>query len=146
MRKNNTWNRYFYAQETKENQKKSDSLYLICKEGPRFIESVKNADSLILLFNLHKDIWGTGFRNANIGPNPYGIVRTKDVASMVPCEVYLGGVYGLNTHTIPYWETYKKDEVYKIVLQQYRDLLLSNINYIFSQSMKELAILVELGY
>lgn len=30
--------------------------------------------------NIHKDAWGTGFQNENIGP--YGVFRTLDIPSM----------------------------------------------------------------
>lgn len=55
---------------------------------------------------------------------------------MVPGEVYLGNISGLNTHAIPYWEEHKEEKyndfktVYDIVLSQYKQLLRSNINYL----------------
>lgn len=71
---------------------------------------------------------------------------------MVPGEVYLGNIYGLNTHAIPYWEERKEEKyndfktVYDIVLSQYKQLLRSNINYLFTVAKIELPVYKRLGY
>lgn len=67
---------------------------------------------------------------------------------MVPGEVYLGNIFGLNTHAIPYWEEHKEEKyndfktVYDIVLLQYKHLLRSNIflklqiaNFLFTEDL-----------
>jgi hypothetical protein len=71
---------------------------------------------------------------------------------MVPVEVYLGNISGLNTHAIPYWEEHKEEKyndftaVYDIVLSQYKQLLRSNINYLFTVAKSELPVYKRLGY
>ena len=71
---------------------------------------------------------------------------------MVPGEVYLGNISGLNTHAIPYWEEHKEEKyndfktVYDIVLSQYKQLLRSNINYLFAVAKSELPVYRRLGY
>jgi hypothetical protein len=142
MKKNNIWNRLFHNTEIKENKKKM-SIYVKQREsGQSFINAIKDCDSLITLMHIHKDAWGNGFQNKNIGPDIYGIFRTSDILTMIPDEVYLGGIYGLNTMTISFWEEHKNDKygcngfgidanysLYKIILDQYKNLLLSNIRY-----------------
>ena len=79
---------------------------------------------------LHKRIWRKGFRNANLGPDKYGMFRTKDINLMTINEVYIGGIYGLNTRTIAQWEDSKEEPTqtcYDIVLCAYKRLLKSNI-------------------
>ena len=82
---------------------------------------------------LHKRVWRKGFRNANLGPNMYGMFRTKDINLMTIDEVYIGGIYGLNTLTIEQWEDRKEEPYdseqtcYDIVLCAYKRLLKSNI-------------------
>lgn len=143
MKKNNIWNRLFHNTEVQENKKKM-SIYVKQREsGQSFINAIKNCDSLITLMHIHKDAWGNGFQNKNIGPDIYGIFRTSDILTMTPHEVYLGGIYGLNTHSIPFWEEHKNDKygcngfgidanysLYGIIFNQYKALLLSNIRYI----------------
>lgn len=110
--------------------------------GQSIINAIKDCDSLISLMYIHKDAWGSGFQNKNIAPCSYGIFRTSDILTMVPCEVFLGGIYGLNINPIPFWEAHKNDKygcngfgidkndsLYEIVLNQYKNLLLSNIRY-----------------
>ena len=81
----------------------------------------------------HKRIWRKGFRNANLGPDKYGMFRTKDINLMTINEVYIGGIYGLNTRTIAQWEDSKEEPYdstqtcYDIVLCAYKRLLKSNI-------------------
>lgn len=85
----------------------------------------------ILYLSLHKRIWRKGFRNANLGPDKCGMFRTKDINLMTINEVYIGGIYGLNTRTIAQWED-RKEEPYDstqtcYVLCAYKRLLKSNI-------------------
>ena len=58
-------------------------------------------------------------------PDKYGVFRTKDIATMSPDDVFLGGICGLFTYNITTWELYKKTdkEAYNIVLNQYYRLL-----------------------
>lgn len=61
----------------------------------------------------------------SVCPDKYGVFRTKDIATMSPDDVFLGGIYGLFTQDITMWELYKKNdkEAYNIVLNQYYGLL-----------------------
>ena len=61
----------------------------------------------------------------SVYPDKYGVFRTKDIATMSPDDVFLGGICGLFTYNITTWELYKKTdkEAYNIVLNQYYRLL-----------------------
>lgn len=71
---------------------------------------------------------------------------------MVPGEVFLGDIFGLSTHAIPYWEEYKEKKhdnskiVYDIVLTQYKQLLKLNINRLFMFANSELPTYRRFGY
>ena len=159
MKRNNIWNRLFHKAEIKENKKKM-SIYVKQREtGQSFINAIKNCDSLITLIHIHKDAWGSGFQNKNIGPDPYGVFRTSDILTMTPCEVFLGGIYGLNTNPIPFWEQHKNDKygcngfgidendsLYEIILNQYKNLLLSNIRYMLKVADMNYPYYKGLGY
>ncbi len=148
--KNNTWNRIFRRNTVKKCQVQANIYLVQCLEGQNFLEAIDKAESLGQLLNLHKDAWGSGFQCDNLVLGEF--FRTKSIENMVPGEVYLGNIYGLNTHTIPYWEEHKEEKyndfktVYDIVLSQYKQLLRSNINYLFAVAKSELPVYKRLGY
>ena len=159
MRKNNAWNRLFHKVEVQENVKQMSVYTKQCLEGQRFLDKIEGPNTLITLMNIHKDAWGTGFQNENIGPCSYGIFRTKDILKMTAEEVYLGGIWGLFTHNIPFWEERKDDKygcngfnidenisLYKIILDQYKNILTSNIKYMMQQAKAELHLYAQAGY
>ena len=84
MRKNNAWNRLFHKAEVQKNVKQMSIYTKQCLEGQRFLDKIEGPNTLITLMNIHKDAWGTGFQNENIGPCPYGVFRTLDIPSMTP--------------------------------------------------------------
>lgn len=109
--------------------------------------------------NIHKDAWKSGFQNENIGPCPYGMFRTSDIPTMTPNEVYLGGIWGLVTKPIPFWEEHKDESygcngfgldenisLYTLIVNQYKNLLLSNIEVIYYNAQKEYNIFKQYGY
>ena len=159
MRRNSIWNKLFYKAEVQENQKKM-SIYIKQREtGQSIINAIKDCDSLITLMHIHKNAWSNGFQNNDIGPDPYGMFRTSDILTMVPCEVFLGGIYGLNTNPIPFWEAHKNDKygcngfgvdendsLYGIVLNQYKDLLTSTIKHMLKVADRNYIYYKGLGY
>ena len=50
---------------------------------------VMSVNTLSECMILHKRIWRKGFRNANFGPDKYGMFRTKDINLMTINEVYI---------------------------------------------------------
>lgn len=145
MRKNNIWNRLFHKAEVQKNVKQMSIYTTQCLEGQKFLNMIEDCKSLITLIDIHKSIWEAGFQNENIGPCPYGIFRTLDISSMTPDQIYLGGIFGLTTHPITYWEEHKNakygyngfgiDEtysIYEMLLSQYKGLLRSNVRAMFN--------------
>lgn len=159
MKRNNIWNRLFHKAEIKENKKKM-SIYVRQREsGQSFINAIKNCDSLINLMHIHKDAWGNGFQDRYIGPNPNKEFRTSDILTMNPCEVFLGDIYGLHTNPIPFWEQHKNDKygcngfgidenypIYKMILNQYKELLLFSIHYMLKVADMNYPYYKGLGY
>lgn len=159
MRKNNIWNRLFHKAEVQENIKQMSIYIKQCLERQRFLEAIKSCKSLIDLMNIHKNAWETGFQNENIGPCPYGIFRTLDIPSMTSDQVYLGGILGLTTKPISFWESHKEDKygcngfgidknrsLYEIILNQYKRLLSFNIQAIFDKARNNYPIYKRYGY
>lgn len=150
--KNNKWNRIFHRNTIKSCQEKVNIYLTRCLEGQNFIEAIDKAETLGQLLNIHKDAWGSGFQCNNLATCPWGIFRTKSIENMIPGEVYLGSISGLYTHAIPYWEEHKEEKyndfktVYDVVLTQYKQLLRSNINYLFAVAKSELPVYKRLGY
>lgn len=159
MKRNNIWNRLFYKAEVQENKKKMSTYIRQRESGQSFIDAIKDCNSLLALVYIHKNAWSNGFQNVYIAPNPYGIFRTSNIFTMVPCEVFLGGIYGLNTNPIPFWEAHKNDKygcngfgvdendsLYGIVLNQYKDLLTSTIKYMLKVADMNYIYYKGLGY
>lgn len=159
MRKNNVWNRLFHKAEVQKNIKQMSIYTKQCLEGQRFLDKIEGPNTLITLMNIHKDAWGTGFQNENIGPCSYGVFRTLDIPSITPDQIYLGGIWGLVTKPISFWEERNEDKygcngfgidedyrIYDIVLDQYRELLSSNIRAMFNKARNNYPYYKSLGY
>lgn len=159
MRKNNAWNRLFHKVEVQKNVKQMSIYTKQCLEGQRFLDKIEGPNTLITLMNIHKDAWGTGFQNENIGPCPYGVFRTLDIPSMTPDQIYLGGIWGLVTKPVSFWEERKEDKygcngfgidenlsLYEMIVDQYRKLLSSNIRAMFNKARNNYPYYKSLGY
>ena len=159
MRKNNAWNRLFHKAEVQKNVKQMSIYTKQCLEGQRFLDKIEGPNTLITLMNIHKDAWGTGFQNENIGPCPYGVFRTLDIPSMTPDQIYLGGIWGLVTKPVSFWEERKEDKygcngfgidenlnLYEMIVDQYRKLLSSNIRAMFNKARNSYPYYKSLGY
>lgn len=137
--KNNKWNRLFH----KNTFVKQKELYNKYKKMINFyqelLDELKNSSSLYELLDIHKKAWEIGFRNKNLGPCDYGMFRTKDILHMDSSEVFLGGIFGLFTRSLYYWENHPLDcigsngfgldekiTIYSLILAQYKNHLLSN--------------------
>lgn len=159
MKRNNIWNRFFHRSKVNENAKQA-MLYLCqISDSSRFLEMIKNCDSLTYLVSIHKTIWNLGFQNDNIGPCQYGMIRTNSIDALIPEEVYLGGIWGLSTENIPFWEKYRdiqygdndfgidpEEYIYNLVLFQYKKLLTSNIKSMVYTAKQEYPKYKRYGY
>lgn len=137
------WNIVFRIRQWKERLKEKRRLQHIVDMADDYIDALRDCGDLRKLLDIHKDIWGNGLQNDNIGPNPYGMFRTKDIKEMKAEEVFLGDIYGLWTFTIPEWEKERNQKfgsngwmidpnitMYELVAKQYRNHLLSNVKAI----------------
>ena len=159
MRKNNLWNRIFFKKAIQKNIKDAELQLTLSKNGARIINKIKKCDSLYVLLNIHKEAWLLGFQNENLGPDRYGMFRTENILTMKPEEIFLGGIWGLFTHAIPFWEERKSKpygcngfgidpeiSLYSIILDQYKNLLISNIDDIWCEAEKTLIVYKKAGY
>lgn len=108
------------------NKKQKQQRYDLCT---RYLSEISKAESLMNLFNIHKQMWAEGLRHANIGPDEFGMFRTNDISSMKPSEVFLGNVYGLWTAPLNEWIGTKDEH---IIRNQYRNHLSSNVDWLRS--------------
>ena len=143
----NFWNRFFYGDAIERQRGEVARLENLVAVSEKILKSLADCKSLLGLLAIHKDLWCSGFQNENLGPNEYGMFRTKDIATMLPEEVYLGNVFGLWTFTIPEWEEkghqwfgYNYFGIpstttnYEVVLNQYKRLLKKNVESITSDA------------
>lgn len=117
----------------KMKKKKKGLLLSLNKKRSELISYFSKLDSfkggLYDLFYFHKGL-AEKFPDLinkvpSVCPDKYGVFRTKDIATMSPDDVFLGGICGLFTFNITTWELYKKTdkEAYNVVLNQYYRLL-----------------------
>lgn len=148
IRKDNWWNRVFHNLiEQKERYSKCKFIVAIYPELEKALET---SNSLEELLEAHKLAWRAGFKNTNLGPCMYGMFRTPgSILNMTSSEVYLGGIYGLFTKPIPFWEDNKEAlygdngygipkeaRIYEIIMSQYRKVLQSNFSAIYREASK----------
>ena len=96
---------------------KKQQRYDLCEH---FIRRVSRCDNLLELFSLHRQIWDSGIRNANIGPNEFGMFRTEDISRMKPEEVFLGNIFGLSTLPLPQWIGTPEEPIISMELSRIR--------------------------
>lgn len=159
MLKNNLWNRIFHKSKINKNKEQYTLYKKQHASGQKLLISIKNTKDLIHLLDLHKEAYKLGFINKNLSPDKYGMFRCKSIDTMTPHQVYLGGVWGLNTYAIPFWEQYVNEpygvngfgidgnaSIYAMVLNQYKNLLLSNIRAIYEESCTKIYSYEVCGY
>lgn len=156
MKKNNFWNHIFHKNEVKANQKQYELYKEQYNTAQEFIVAIKHTKDLKTLVCLHKDVYGSGFTK-NLGPG--AMFRCSDIATMTPHQVFLGGFWGLNTNAIPFWEQYvdepygvngfgidENQSLYEMILNQYKNHLISNITAMYHIALKEIPEYESRGY
>jgi len=156
------------AEQNQQDQKLGRKQFLqnLIKHAPAFIDrighvtyceddvdsaEVTGATSLPELLCIHKELWEAGFQNKSLGPSCYGMFRTESIPEMKAEEVFLGNIWGLWTFNITDWEKEKNKgksgggypiytylTVYQIILNQYKEILSSNVLSIAQEAEKEL--------
>lgn len=150
MKKNNFINRIFHKKEVALNKEQLSKDIQLVEFSDEFIKSLVKANDLITLMNIHKDAYSSGFTK-NLEPSEYGMFRCKSISEMNSHQVFLGGIYGLTTNSIAFWEQYKDEpygvngfgidenySLYKIILDQYRNHLKRNIGAMVNIAKKEI--------
>lgn len=140
MKKDNKWNRIFHRKEITKNRNLYHKYKIMDGFYNEIYHSILKSKSLIDLLDIHKMAWRLGFQNENLGPCRWGMFRTENIEKMTVDEVMLGNHWGLWTNPIRYWESHKDDtmgpnafgipedkKIYDLVLDQYKELLRSNI-------------------
>ena len=133
MKRYNIWNKIFHSSEVNKNIEDYKLQQSLVNNYECWLTKIGNANTLIECMTLHKYIWRQGFKNTNLGPDKYGMFRTKDINFMNTNEVYIGGFNGLKILTIEEWEECKKElydseqTCYSFILSSYKALLKANI-------------------
>lgn len=138
--KNNLFNRIFHRRKLKEYKEKRELAKTILFHADAILSGIKEAKTLERLLTLHKYAWSLGIRNVNIGPCLHGKFRTSSISTMTVDDVYLGGIFGLVTENIRFWNKFPNEtmagncfgipdetKIYDLLMNQYRKLLESNI-------------------
>ena len=150
MRTNNLFNRIFHKKELAELKKQALIYKKQLEHGVQIIAAIHKCDSLTKLVELHKLAWANEFKNENLAPQRYGMIRSNSIEDLTPKDVFLGGIWGLNTRPIPFWEEYKGDkygvngfgldpntDLYTLVLNQYKSLIVANVQTLYIDAVKE---------
>ena len=109
MKRYNIWNKIFHSSEVNKNIEDYKLQQSLVNNYECWLTKIGNANTLIECMTLHKYIWRQGFKNTNLGPDKYGMFRTKDINFMTTNEVYIGGFNGLKILTIEEWEECKEE-------------------------------------
>lgn len=150
MKTNNLFNRIFHKKELAELKKQALIYKKQLEHGVQIIAAIHKCNSLTELVELHKLAWANGFKNNNLAPQRYGIIRSNSIEELTPNQVFLGGIWGLNTYSIPFWEEYKghkygcngfgldpNTDLYTLILNQYKSLIVSNVQALYIDAVKE---------
>lgn len=157
--KNSLLNRLFKTKEVNANSIDFHVQQHIVGCADQYLYKIGNCNSLIEMMHIHKKLWNDGFKNENTKPCKYGFFRTEDIATMRTDEVYLGDIYGLWTHNIPFWEDHRDETMagngfgisgdtkcYDLILDQYRICLSNAVKYQKRAAENLVNKYLELGY
>lgn len=150
MKTNNLFNRIFHKKELAELKKQALIYKKQLESGVQIIAAIHKCDSLTELVELHKLAWANEFKNENLAPQRYGMIRSNSIEELTFNQVFLGGIWGLNTYPIPFWEERKghkygcngfgldpNTDLYTLILNQYKGLIVSNVQALYIDAVKE---------
>ena len=75
MKRYNIWNKIFHKRELNKNVADYRLQQGLVNSYECWLTKIGNANTLAECMILHKRIWRKGFRNANLGPDMYGMFR-----------------------------------------------------------------------
>ena len=149
--RDNWWNRVFHRKALEAYKQECKKFRRILGWYNQLMEDLNEAKTLEDLLAVHKHAWEVGYRNENIAPCEWGMFRTQDISQMQSSEVFLGGIYGLCTRNIPFWNNNHNETmsgngfgiddakpIYDIIMQQYRTHLKSNFRAINDRAADQL--------
>lgn len=137
MKKNNFWNRIFHKKEVALNKERLLNDIKLVDHFQDVMISLDGAENLRSLMMVHKFVYRLGFTD-NLGSDKFGMFRCESIAEMTADQVFLGGIQGIVTKSIDYWEQQSDDILYLKVLGQYRSHLRTNIKYMVNKAKKEI--------
>ena len=93
------------------------------------LEAIRGEVNFNALIRIHKGMFFHHCLPAECDADPYGMYRVKSIADISKDNIYLGGIFGLFTHTISEWQSICKEGSVELheVYNQYWWQLLSNV-------------------
>lgn len=73
-----------------------------------------------------------------ICPDKYGMFRTSNISTMSMDEVFLGDIYELWTHSLPFWLSYQDEDAVSKITNQYYQQVLSGIEAEIEELVKKI--------
>ena len=96
------------------------------------LNALQNKIDFNALILIHKDMFYRHCLPAKCDADEYGMYRVKSIADLDRTNIYLGGVFGLTTHTISEWQAMDQADssvadAVRTVYNQYHWQLLGNV-------------------
>ena len=125
-----------------KNIKKKDEInkldHQICQLN-KFKGELMSHHTLEDTFKVHRQLGAMHLAwNHAICPDKYGMFRTSNIATMSMDEVFLGDIYGLWTHSLPFWLSYQDEDAVSEITNQYYYQVLSGIEAEIEELVKKI--------
>ena len=125
-----------------KNIKKKDEInkldHQICQLN-KFKGELMSHHTLEDTFKVHRQLGAMHLAwNHAICPDKYGMFRTSNIATMSMDEVFLGNIYGLWTHSLPFWLSYQDEDAVSKITNQYYHQVLSGIEAEIEELVKKI--------
>lgn len=125
-----------------KNIKKKDEInkleHQICQLN-KFKGELMSHHTLEDTFKVHRQLGAMHLAwNHAICPDKYGMFRTSNIATMSTDEVFLGDIYGLWTHSLPFWLSYQDEDAVSEITNQYYYQVLSGIEAEIEELIKKI--------
>ena len=126
----------------RKNQEKKDKKHVIehqILQLTKFKGELMSHHTLEDTFKIHRQLGAMHLAwNHAICPDKYGMFRTSNIATMSMDEVFLGNIYGLWTHSLPFWLSYQDEDAVSKITNQYYQQVLSGIEAEIEKLVKKL--------
>lgn len=126
----------------RKNQEKKDKKHVIehqILQLTKFKGELMSHHTLEDTFKIHRQLGTMHLAwNHAICPDKYGMFRTSNIATMSMDEVFLGDIYGLWTHSLPFWLSYQDEDAVSKITNQYYQQVLSGIEAEIEELVKKI--------